>query len=62
MNQKRPLLRRIFPSLPLTVMVIVFWLLLQFSRAMRVTGRSFGRSATGGRGDGRGARCASLAA
>ncbi len=31
MNQKRPLLRRIFPSLPLTVMVIVFWLLMSDS-------------------------------
>jgi len=31
MSRKRSLLRRIFPSLPLTVMVIVFWLLMSDS-------------------------------
>jgi len=31
MNARRPLLRRMFPSLPLTVMVIGFWLLMSDS-------------------------------
>lgn len=31
MSPKRPLLRRLFPSLPLTVMVVAFWLLMSDS-------------------------------
>jgi len=31
MTARRPLLRRLFPSIPLTVMVIVFWLLMSDS-------------------------------
>lgn len=44
MNRKRPLLRRLFPSLPLTVMVIVFWLLMSdsFSVGLLVLGLVLG--------------------